>query len=530
MTDQWYPQGQGYWSPAFQTQRQLISEVAGGDYVRGSTVSTLPQTALRYRSVTVESIEEIQNRALVHARPFDYETAEILWGWSQSGTVSPQISYKWDTDTTTAAPAAGYMKTNPAASEATILFVSDTDATEAAYGEWANVKKGGNIYIYTARSTVEGDFTQRVYYEVVGEPSTHTVPTPHTQIPVSMVSISGFAPADDSSVVAVLPVTGNWMEVALIRSGFGYPVTVGDGETVFRAGRVQFEEVTPAAGASKLVPAPIVYDKPLTSGHWYYYSLFYRVSPVDWVRGGSDAVLIPRYHRHNQHLWNAVPPFYQMTDSNVREGNGPLRQWFDIFGFELDTIREFVESWQNLYHIDLTPSALLRHLGGNFGVPYEAGVGDIRYRALLAALPQLLLKRGTADSLKRVVEAMSKYECEITTGTNMLVLPDDADFFSGVGNWAAWNPATTGMGAEITAINPTPMNAVTLIQSASPPKPQVPGRRSMRVYTSDATKTQNLFLTLGNGIFNQTKNPVTWADTWPGSIAKIGVKGTSGTW
>ena len=55
MTDtrSWWPDGYGD-DPAFQVRRQIFGAITGGDYVRGSSVLTLPHTALRYPTTPVD--------------------------------------------------------------------------------------------------------------------------------------------------------------------------------------------------------------------------------------------------------------------------------------------------------------------------------------------------------------------------------------------------------------------------------------------------------------------------------------------
>lgn len=362
----WWPLD--YADPAFVVQRQAYGLATGGDYVRGSSVSTLPNTALRYPT-SKKGYDLVRNKGYLTIRPFDYFTAEIAWGW----------------------------------------------------------------------------------------------PT-------------GF--------------TEDWLEVALVRSGFGDPITVNDGETVMYGNRAAFtQDLT-------LIPPPIVYDQPLQPGHWYYYSLFFKTTPLDWVQAMTGNVLVPRNYRHGEHLWDAVPPFYQTTDSNIREGNGPLRQFLSIFGFEMDQTRAFVESWQQAYHIDTSPMALLKRVGENFGEPYAAGIGPIRYRGLLAALPEALSMRGTTAALRQIIEAASKYDCDITVGGNLLLLPDDSDFFYGTGSWAGLHPSTTAYPNAHVAWDSVFMSSV-LPSSMAPPTNA--GRGSMLVRTTKATATTDLVISCGDG-------------------------------
>jgi phage tail-like protein len=283
-----------------------------------------------------------------------------------------------------------------------------------------------------------------------------------------------------------------WLEVALVRSTFGRPSTPNDGQTVFRAFRMAFE------GEDAIGPAPIVFDRPLTPGYWYYYGLFFRIDQVNWIRGMVNSCLLPRDLGHTGHLWNGVPPYYQWTDNNISVDGGPLRRFLSVFGFELDQTREFIESWQHVYDVDRAPSKLLRRVGENLGLPFEQGMGEIRFRSLLARIGELFERRGTAPCLLQMVEQFTKYECDISAGTNLLLQPDDSDFYMSTGNWAGLHYET--LDPIGTVLHPS---LVTLehnsLEDMTPPEGF--GRGSMRVYTSKADELADFSITLGDGVF-----------------------------
>lgn len=379
MTDSWWPEG--YQDPAFVVQRQSFGVEEGGDYVRGSSVTTLPHTALRYPTLS-RDFNLVAGKGFLGVRAFDYTTAEVMWGWP------------------------------------------------------INLKE-------------------------------------------------------------------EWLEVALVRSGFGDPTTVNDGQTLFHAVRADFVDTD--GDGEVITPPPIVYDKPLQSGHWYYYSLFFKTTPLDWVLAMSGNVLLPRNYEHAKHLWTALPPFYQMTDSNIRENTGPLRQFLTMFGFELDTIREYVESWQETYHIDTVPQALLKRVGENFGEPYRSGFGPIRYRSLIAALPEALSMRGTNSALEQIVTSISKWSCDITTGDNLLLLPDDSDFFYGTGSWGRLHPGSDPAYPYAYVLT----DDVFLVKSPAMTPPTTNGGRGvMEVFTEVAQETLDLVLACGCGYANDMREVI----------------------
>ena len=62
-------------------------------------------------------------------------------------------------------------------------------------------------------------------------------------------------------------------------------------------------------------------DRPLQVGRYFYYSLFFRTTQLDWVTRHVGVVLIPRDYNHAEHLWNTIPPYYRYTDDNLRTGS-----------------------------------------------------------------------------------------------------------------------------------------------------------------------------------------------------------------
>ena len=253
-------------------------------------------------------------------------------------------------------------------------------------------------------------------------------------------------------------VQNTWQAVALVRSGFGRPVTPKEGLTIFRSTRADMKEAYMQPGSEdveELFNAPTIFDSELTSGHWYYYSLFFQTTPLDWIKGASAQVLLPENHHHAEHLYDRIPPFYQQVDSNNpffstnprdRQTTSVrlLEQFLKIFGFELDLTRQYVESQQQTYQTDLTPVRLLAQLAPMFDVTHKDELGDTRLRAVTSEITDLQKKRGTPLALKRYLELVTGYECDVTSGINDIRISDSSDFFAGIGSWANYNRSENG--------------------------------------------------------------------------------------
>lgn len=221
----------------------------------------------------------------------------------------------------------------------------------------------------------------------------------------------------------------DWTEVAIVRSGFGHPSTVNDGVTVYRDTKEEYEYFN-AAGEPYTI---VIEDTGLQAGRWYYYTVFFHTA--SWQPAMYSEALVPRDFGHQAHLVAGIPEYYRWVDARFRGDEGYLRQFLKTFAFELDMTREYVESWQDVYHTDFCPQPLLTQLGYNLGVAPDQGLGEIRTRALIGQINELYDMRGTVAGLRSIVETTSKYDTTITRGRNLMLLPDDAEFLTGTGGW-----------------------------------------------------------------------------------------------
>jgi hypothetical protein len=312
----------------------------------------------------------------------------------------------------------------------------------------------------------------------------------------------------------------HWVEMALVRSVYGAPSTVNDGVTLLRGGA---KEIFPDGyyndPTTGMLFIPPVYDGiiptakdqrvGLNPGRWYYYSIFFRMDTNrdEWKRRMTTATILPRDHHHAEYMWDCIPPYYRTLDDGLEPDNGPLRRFLSIFGFELDTTREFVESWQETYHIDTSPMRLLRRVGENLDQPYEGALGDIRYRSLLANLGSLYEIRGTTPCLELVCEAASKYQCSVSGSGNLMLLPDDSDFygtginyFDGTGSWAGLHPDTNYSAITPDQIAPSDKVSLVVNPAGSHALPDNSGRGSMEMTTPKDEETLPVIIACGNGI------------------------------
>lgn len=247
--------------------------------------------------------------------------------------------------------------------------------------------------------------------------------------------------------------------VRIVRSGFGYPVTPMDGiivldeaytDIIGTADRPSVKtvltfgpETDDGAYVRPINEGQTLYDRGLPSGRWFYYSIFFFLkgtSPsASWRLGGSMDALIPSQAGHAEKLYELIPQYYRSKDGEFADGtglSGTVKRLLSVVGMEADYTKTFADGLERIYDLDYVHDDLLHALGeSNFGVYPESGLGDIRYRSLLATVSKLYNERGSAAGITRMTQAATKYRCKVLEGINLLNLTDDAEFLSGTGAW-----------------------------------------------------------------------------------------------
>jgi hypothetical protein len=246
--------------------------------------------------------------------------------------------------------------------------------------------------------------------------------------------------------------------VAITRSGYGSPVTPLDGTKLLdlplnEALSLPYHyELTQFTTGSSSWNRPYsidqsFYDRSLQAGRWYYYSLFLFVDN-EWTLYSSDEALVPMDYNHRNVLWLALPEYYRIKDDEFLvppQTEGDLKRFLNVLGFELDYSRTLAEGIQDIYQVERSSASLVKMLGeSNLGTTLEEGLGEIRYRSLVASLGYLYNERGTERGVRDVTLVSSKYRTEVLSGINDMRKADDSDFSNllsedglGAGNWSA---------------------------------------------------------------------------------------------
>lgn len=320
--------------------------------------------------------------------------------------------------------------------------------------------------------------------------------------------------------------------VAVTRSAFGPPVTPLDGEKIFErkytdvfsySGNLQVPMVmeTQPASPDNEFQRPVansqsLYDRNLTPGKWYYYTLFFYVKgsyeTARWVQGGSTDTLLPNNYKHFETFYDLIPPYYRFKDKEFTIGTGQagvLERLIRIIGFEADYTRTLAEGTENIYNVDYVHDDLLHALGEtNMGVETEDGLGDIRYRSIMATINKLYDERGSTRGIQKLALASTKYGNKILEGVNMMNLTDDAEFVFNTGSWGSLvGTENTFVNSESWGSSATAWNPVDIATVDYSSSPSIRKRALSTAYAAGtasdsaaAAASKGLLLTCGLGV------------------------------
>lgn len=364
---------------------------------------------------------------------------------------------------------------------------------------------------------------------------------------------------EGASGVGQYVVDGYPIRLSVTRSTSGTPVTPLDGTRIFYSGVEQ--DITsgvpvlsrstyytdfdgPLTPESQLVTFPVdiafdvrsdatkirpyadtpsLYDRNLSPGHTYYYTLFLLIPTGDengelvngeyrsWVAVASTQCKLPGAYEHGAKLYELLPPYYRYIDQAYLPGTGraegDLQRLLKVVGQELDYTRGLAEGIGSIYDIDRTDERLLHMLGEqNFGATYEPTLGAIRYRSIMSGLPHIYNSRGSAKGIRRLAQAASQYQTRTTNGTNILRVTNDAEFVDGTGMWTT-DPTPASNALVDAGIAPDILfrifggvvdtsTTLTLPEAIQPGFPN--GRRTYSVVTNPTHGRSGIFYGLGD--------------------------------
>ena len=261
--------------------------------------------------------------------------------------------------------------------------------------------------------------------------------------------------------------TNNWAKLRLVRNSYGYPVDPFDGITLL--------EVDNGNDPTNYT------DTNLTDNQFYYYSIFVLENvQFTWLRAGNATGLSVQNHQDLLGVYELVPNIYKITQpysASSNYENTDLLNFTDLFDFQLDHAKSFIDLLISRYDTEKVSAALIPTIMEQFGVTYEPVIGLQQSRILLRNAMHINQEKGSLLGVKDFIKSFTNYALPdpqqgvpnpsrqgIVVGHNLMLNYNDSSFEESEGSWyeSNFNTYITQVGkAKIKSISIT-SNVATL--------------------------------------------------------------------
>lgn len=235
---------------------------------------------------------------------------------------------------------------------------------------------------------------------------------------------------------------GAWVKLRIIRSPYGFPVNITDGDNVFETTR-------------RADPQFYIDKTSLTNADskFFFYSIFVFDSiQLTWVLAGRLSGISVKNYGTSTNMYNYLPQIYKLTTPYVASeatDNNDLANFLSLFAFELDQTRALAELITERYNFEKITAATIPLLLNQFGLRFEPEIGYQQSRILVRDSIQLTKEKGSEQGLREYIKGFTGWACPapvagtpnptidgIQVSHNLMLDYNDSSFEEGIGHWA----------------------------------------------------------------------------------------------
>jgi hypothetical protein len=234
---------------------------------------------------------------------------------------------------------------------------------------------------------------------------------------------------------------GLWSNIRIVRNSYGYPVNAWDGDVI--------------VNSPKEALLQTYYDDyNLRPEAFFYYSMFvYNTLTYGWVRAGDVTGVSVKNYENGNNLYEYLPEIYKITQVYTATSdwdNQDLKNFLNLFGFELDYAQTITSLLISRYDIERVNGLLLPSLLQEFGLTYEPEIGYQQTRILVRDAVLIGQKKGSLQGLREFMKAFTGYAVpEPVAGTpnpsidgivkshNLMLDYNDSSFEESSGHWSS---------------------------------------------------------------------------------------------
>lgn len=235
---------------------------------------------------------------------------------------------------------------------------------------------------------------------------------------------------------------GAWVKLRIIRSPYGFPVNVTDGDNVFETTR-------------RADPQFYIDKTSLTNdeSRIFFYSIFVFDSiQLTWVLAGRLSGISVKDYGTATRMYNYLPQIYKLTTPYIASeatDNPDLLNFLSLFAYELDQTRALAELITNRYDFEKITAATIPLLLNQFGLKFEPEIGYQQSRILVRDSVQLTKEKGSEQGLREYIKGFTGWACPapvdgtpnptldgLQVSHNLMLDYNDSSFEESIGHWA----------------------------------------------------------------------------------------------
>lgn len=200
----------------------------------------------------------------------------------------------------------------------------------------------------------------------------------------------------------------------LVRNRYGYSVHATDGEIILD---------------TTFIPESFT-DTELPHGVQFYYTIFVYLRS-EWVRAGVTTTMPTKEAGYGERMYNLLPGFFKYGIRNVGDDvveNEALRSFMNVFGWGFDSLSTQYDSLLRSHDADSVSVENLERLASDLGITYEHAVPARQMRQRVKYSGHIARQKGTLEGLRNLVNTVTGWDAEISTGANLMLDGHQASF------------------------------------------------------------------------------------------------------
>lgn len=236
---------------------------------------------------------------------------------------------------------------------------------------------------------------------------------------------------------------GAWVKLRIVRSPYGFPVNVTDGDNVF--------ETTRRADPQFYTDTTSVVN---SDSRIFFYSIFVFDSvQLTWVLAGRVSGMSVKNYGTADRMYDYIPQIYKLTTpyvASIPEDNNDLYNFLSLFAYELDHTRALAELITDRYNFERITATTIPLLLNQFGIRYEPEIGFQQNRVLVRDSVQLTKEKGSEQGIREYIKGFTGWACPspvvgtpnpavegIQVSHNLMLDYNDSSFEEGIGHWVS---------------------------------------------------------------------------------------------